>query len=473
MLESVIIKAHLIRLKRLALPLMTQNKTVRQIKEGILPWIVWGVACLFYFHQYFLRVSVSGMELSLEQNLHLTATMLSNVTASFFYAYIVVQVPGGILVDHYGSRAMLTAAILVTTIGCLLFASSHQIFMLEMGRVLMGAGASLAVVISLTLGRTWFSHERFVILNGLTLTVGTLGAVLGGAPFAALIAYVGWRPVMLTAGIFSFILAILAWTIVRHTPKALINPRKKICWRKTWEGICEVLSNRQVWFSGFFTGTLFLPIASFACLWGAPFLMTKYNISNSTANIGVAFMFIGLGVGGPVIGWFSNLINRYVLTMMIGSTSSLILMLSVIYSGGVSVAFVFLLLFLLGFFLGSSSLAFVIVRESTRGYDAGMAFSLTNVFQLSSGAVSLPIIGYILDVNWTGTVAHHAPVYLLSNYHKALLVMPISIILSFVFALFIREPKVFTKKHRFCAYTLARWTHYSDLALECLGAGVE
>ncbi len=71
-----------------------------------------------------------------------------------------------------------------------------------------------------------------------------------------------------------------------------------------------------------------------------------------------------------------------------------------------------------------------------------MAFSLANVFQLGSGAVSLPIIGYILDHNWTGTMAHHAHVYMLTNYHKALLVMPLSIALSWIFTLFIPEPKV-------------------------------
>lgn len=444
---------------------MEPKQSVYEIKQGIMPWLVWGVACLFYFHQYFLRVSITGMEQTLQENAHLTATMLSNVTASFFYAYIIVQVPGGVLADHYGAKPLLIIATLITSIGCMIFSMAHSVFLLELGRVFMGAGAAFAVVISLMLGRAWFSHKNFVILNGLTLTVGTLGAVLGGAPFAELIHFIGWRPIMIVAGFVSIGLAILAVTVVSNSPKALVKPRKKVSWRKTWRGVKEVLNNRQVWLSGLYTGSLFLPIASFACLWGVPFLMTRYNIGVKEASSAMALMFIGLGLGGPIIGWLANQTRRYVRIMRIGSVMSLLLMLMTIYFDPISMPVMFTIMFFLGFFLGSSSLAFVVVRESTRGYDSGMAFSLTNVFQLSSGAISLPIIGHILDTNWSGEIVNNAHVYLLSNYHKALLIMPISIAISLLFSLFICEPKRLGTKHKIMAFTLAHWATSAGIQL--------
>jgi len=437
--------------------MLPESARRQRFRLGILPWMIWGISCLFYFHQYFLRVSINGMEKPLQQHFHITATQLSNVTASFFYAYILIQVPGGILVDHYGPRRMLTFATLVSGVGCFLFACSSDLMWLNLGRVCMGAGAAFAIVTTLTLGRAWFSHERFVILNGLTLTVGTLGAVLGGAPFAMLIDRIGWRPIMVTAGIICIVLAILSWLLVRNTPKIFIRPNGKIVtWSKTWKGIREVLKNRQVWFAGLFTGTLFLPIASFACLWGVPFLMAKYHISYQMADIAIAMMFIGLGVGGPFMGWFSEVIGyRITFSMMFGTILSLILMLFVIYVPHIPLDLMFVLLFFLGLFLGTSSLAFVIVRESTAGYDTGMAFSLTNVFQLSSGAVSLPIIGYLLDLNWEGTIVNHSHVYLLGDYHKALLIMPISIFLSLIFVRFIKEPKIFSTADKHFVRALA------------------
>ena len=127
----------------------------------ILPSIVWGVSLLFYFYQYFLRVSVSGMEPQLSAYFHVSAISLSTIAALFYYAYIVMQIPSGILIDRFGPRKMMTLASAILTLGSFLFWQANTEFALDVARACMGVSASFGFVGVLTLSRNWFLKKQF------------------------------------------------------------------------------------------------------------------------------------------------------------------------------------------------------------------------------------------------------------------------------------------------------------------------
>jgi hypothetical protein len=57
------------------------------------------------------------------------------------------------------------------------------------------------------------------------------------------------------------------------------------------------------------------------------------------------------------------------------------------------------------------------------------------------GNLFQPVIGKLLDMNWTGTMIDGARVYSPLAYQYALVLMPIGIILSLVIMFFIRETR--------------------------------
>ena len=79
--------------------------TESSCRKNLLPWVIWGLGAIFYCHQYFLRVSVSSLAPDLVANFHINAITLSSVAAMFYYAFMLMQVPCGLLIDRFGPRA--------------------------------------------------------------------------------------------------------------------------------------------------------------------------------------------------------------------------------------------------------------------------------------------------------------------------------------------------------------------------------
>ena len=74
-----------------------------------LAWLVWGLGAAFYFSGFYHRVAPAVMTDQLMADFHIGAAGLGNFTAFYFYSYFLMQVPTGILADHWGPRKLLTA----------------------------------------------------------------------------------------------------------------------------------------------------------------------------------------------------------------------------------------------------------------------------------------------------------------------------------------------------------------------------
>jgi hypothetical protein len=70
---------------------------------------------------------------------------------------------------------------------------------------------------------------------------------------------------------------------------------------------------------------------------------------------------------------------------------------------------------------------------------AGTAIALTNMIVMLGGKIFQPVIGHMLDDNWTTTMVNGARVYSTHAYQIALSVLPLGILLSIIITFFIRE----------------------------------
>lgn len=125
----------------------------------------------------------------------------------------------GRLIDRIGSRAMLTSVVLALAAVVLTMSGVSSIFALAILITLTrGFGQSALSVISLTMVGQWFV-KRLSLAMGVYTVVMSIGFMIAFPVVGAIVLKNGWRTAWSGVGLALFVLAPLAWLIVRHTPE--------------------------------------------------------------------------------------------------------------------------------------------------------------------------------------------------------------------------------------------------------------
>ena len=413
---------------------MSKIKTQKKSKNfHVFAWLIWLLSAFFMFYKYAQEVSPSVMTTTLMSAFDITGAQLGNLAACYFYAYLIMQIPAGLLIDRFGPRKIATLAIGLCALGSFVFAKSDVLFGAYIGRFLIGIGAAFAAVNSLKLIANWFVASRFAFMAGLMMSVAMLGAVGGQAPLSAFIDSMSWRHAMEMIGILGLVLGVLFWFIVRDKPEERKHVKNigsqrisiKICMR-------ELFANTQAWWLSVYSGLAFAPVMVFGGLWGISFTSEAYGLTKNVAAQSVSLIFIGFAVGAPFFGWFSDWLGRRCIVMFWGTLLALLSITSVIYLPGLSSTLVNALFFLFGFFISSFLLCFTMIREITLPGLAATAIGFMNAFDALLGALSDPLTGKFLDVNWDGKVVDGARVFSVHDYKIAFITIPLFLVLSLV-----------------------------------------
>jgi sugar phosphate permease len=418
-------------------PLKSQAKT----KSSFYPWLIWSLGAAFFLSEYFARIAPGIMVPELMSAFQVNALSLGSLSAIFYTAYLGMQMPVGTLVDKFGPHRLLTITAALCALGCFLFASADYLFLAKAGRFLMGFGASFAFVGTLKLATIWFSPTRFGLLSGLTQALGMVGAAVAAGPLSILVHQVGWRHTMWLIGIVLLLLAILIGLIVRDQPKPTsvkltIQTDKKL---KFVEAFGAVFKNPQSWFNAVYVGLVYAPTAAFAELWGVSYLSRVYNIDRTLAADAVSCIFVGLAIGCPIMGWLSDRICRRRPIMLFAAIVSLVFMSCALYIPNLSISALFVLLFLYGIANAGFAAAYALAGEINPPRVAGTSLGFANMASVIVGACFQPIIGWFLDLQWSGEIVNGAPLYSAEAFRHAMMALPLCLALAVVFTFFVKE----------------------------------
>jgi len=89
--------------------------------------VAFALGCLGFAYAFVQRVAPSVMTGELMRDLGVGAAALGTLSAMYFYSYAVIQLPVGMLLDRFGPRKLLSAAMLVCAGASLAFASSDTL----------------------------------------------------------------------------------------------------------------------------------------------------------------------------------------------------------------------------------------------------------------------------------------------------------------------------------------------------------
>lgn len=246
-----------------------------------LAWLVWGLGACLYLIGFYQRVAPAVITRELMADFTIGAAALGNLSAFYFYSYVAMQVPTGILADRWGPRRLLTLGAGVAAAGTLFFALSESLALASLGRLMIGGSVAVAFVCMLKLAAHWFAPRQFALTSGIALFVGVVGAVAAGVPLRLLVNQFGWRPVMLVSGVVTAVVAIAIWVVVRDDPSergyrshAVGHADPATPTEGVLAGIARVLGFRNIWLLFLVPGGVVGSILTFSGLWGVPYLTT-------------------------------------------------------------------------------------------------------------------------------------------------------------------------------------------------------
>jgi len=376
----------------------------------------------------------------LMRDFHVDGVGLGFLAASFFFAYFVTQLFVGVLIDKFSLRWLSGIAILASSVGVLLFSTTHILSNAEIFRGMMGFGAAFATVCYLKAAAIWFPGNRFAFISGLLATAAMVGAVFGEAPLAAMVDHVGWRGSMYDVGLFGVLLSVLFMLMVRDQPRLVFQPLSKVDKTKvSWHAIFAVMVKPQNWLLAFYSGMTFSPIAVLGGLWGNMFLMEAYHVNKTEAASLISVAFIGLAIGGPVLGVVSDKLNCRKPIMWFGNSVAAVALLLALYWDSMPMPLLTILLFLFGFGVGAFMLGFALGKEINGIVVAATVIALINSGDAIFGAITEPFVGKLLDLGANGLNKQGLPNFTVHDFHLSLLVLPLYMVVATLLLFWVNE----------------------------------
>ncbi len=240
-------------------------------------WLVWGIAALFYLTGFYQRVSPAVMTSELMRDFRLGAKSLGSLSAFYFYFYVAMQVPVGVLIDSWGARKLLFWGALSAGAGTFLFGATSDFTVACIGRAIVGGATAVGWLVLLKLATHWFPARRFAMPAGLGLFFGNVGALLAQVPLRLLIEQFGWRNVVVGSAVILLGVCAAVWLIVRNDPAeaglesfapAALRAKDRPTMGVLLGGFRKVFGYRNTWLIFLAQGGIVGPILAFTGLWG-------------------------------------------------------------------------------------------------------------------------------------------------------------------------------------------------------------
>ena len=395
----------------------------------------WATGALFFFYAWILRVAPSVMIDELMRDFAVGAAAVGHLSAFYFYGYAGMQIPVGLLMDRFGPRRLMTVAALGCAAGCLLFALAPTLWALSLGRFVIGATAAFSLVGAMTVAGQWFPPARFALLSGLAMMLGMAGGVFGQAPLRLLVDQFDWRQASLALAGGGVLLALAVVVTVRDR----VRPSGSL--RQVMAGLGQEGRNRQTWLIALAGLGTTGPLLGFAGLWGVPYLVLTQGLDRTAAAGVTSMVFIGWGVGAPVIGWLSDRIGRRKPPFVAGLVLTAVAMAGLAWAPGLPLWAVSVLCFLCGFGGSAQIVGFAAVRELNPPAAGGAALGIVNGVVTGAGALYQPLLGGLLDLAWTGEMAGGVRVYTVAAYSTAFSVLVAGAVMGIACILLMRETR--------------------------------
>lgn len=412
---------------------ISQEKISKVLKYR---WVVFIILALAYFFVYFHRVSTAVVASDIINTFGVGAASIGLLGSAYFYAYTAMQLPSGILSDSWGVKKTAGVFTMLAAVGAVLTGIASNFTMVLIGRVLIGIGVAMVYIPVMKVLAIWFKKNEFASMSGVLLAIGNIGALSAAGPLAIMAAAFGdWQKVFLILGVFSGLLAVAIFVLVKDKPEDMDCPTipeieayekgERYIPPKAIEKIPMGEALRQTFSAGmkfwplsiwyfFMYGSLMV----YQGLWGGPFFRDVLGWGQGTYAGILSFIAIGMIFGCPIAGYLSDRVLKSRKKVLIVGTAVYMVLWGVIWSqaGNITSTTAYTLIhFLFGFFGGFFVVSYAQIKEWFPPSIMGTATGAYNIFPFLGGAIFMTLTGKMMEVSdgVVASVAQYKSVWLL------------------------------------------------------------
>ncbi|UKA56049.1 MFS transporter [Arthrobacter sp. FW305-BF8] len=368
-------------------------------------WLIWSIGIFSYLVAVTQRTSFGVVGLEATERFHASASAISFFTVLQLLVYAGLQIPVGVLVDRFGSRAMIAGGALLMGFGQLQLAFADSVPAGVLGRVLVGAGDAMTFISVIRLIPLWFAPARVPLLTQLTGMSGQLGQLLSVVPFAFILHAAGWTPAFLALAGFSGVAVVLVVLMLQDVPPG--TPRQDAAKGLRATGVSLSRAWKQpgtrlgMWshFTIQFSGTVF------AMTWGYPFLISAQGLDAGTVASLMSLYVAGAIGAGPLIGRFvaRHPLRRSTMVLLLVAATAAAWAAVLLYPGRSPLWLLAVLVVVLAIGGPGSMIGFDFARTFNPAHRIGTATGIVNVGGFFAALMAIYLIGAVLDIlNSTG-----------------------------------------------------------------------
>ncbi len=373
-------------------------------------WYIFAMCCCTYVISGFWRVSTAVIAGDLVRDLLLSPEVLGLLGGVFFYSFGLAQLPMGPLLDRFGPRLVISLLSCFAAASAVVFSLAGSGALAVLARAGIGLGMAAVLMGSFKILTTWFSPREFATLSGILIAIGNLGGIGATTPLAWLSDRLGWRGACGVMAAVTLLLAAGVYLIARDRP-----PQQAGVPPLTPPSLADILAGlRTVFSSGAFWCLAPLGFASYGALiavqglWGAPFLVHTYGMSKGSASGVLLAIPVGVVVGAPFWGRWSDKLGRRKPLVLTGLTVMLLLFSSLVLHLPLPRWGLMLQCWLIGFFSAALYILYTQVKESFPIAIAGTALTALNFFVILGAAMFQQMTGFIIGY-WNPSAAGVIP----------------------------------------------------------------
>lgn len=354
--------------------------------------LLYATLVLAYVLALFYRTSLSAVKPDLEAAFGLSAAQYANLGSAFFYAYALIQIPAGLLVDTWGPRRAAALGMVLIGLSSAAFSGTGSYAGLVAARFVMGLGGGMIFPAVLKLQLSCFDESRFGAATGMTTFFGNLGGSLSQLPLVYLAERLTWNTSFLLLGGCSLLLGIGIWLFFggETTPETGCQGRTQ---RIRAGEILQLLKNPY----------LYPPIAAnfmaqglFYCVfqWGIPYLTDVYGLGSEEAGAITAFLPVAAAVSTLLAGQISDRLHSRKRVGTVGALLLLAVMAVLTLADTVAAAAAAVILSGIAAYY---SVYYGAAKDVCPPGSAGLATSLANMGTFAGASLIPLMFGYVLD----------------------------------------------------------------------------
>jgi MFS transporter, ACS family, D-galactonate transporter len=374
----------------------------------------------------------------LTRDLHLSAAKMGLVFSAFSWSYALLQIPGGIFLDRFGTRLTYFIAVVCWSACTGLMGVVRSLNGLVLTRIGVGVFEAPCFPANSRILAIWFPQQERARANSIYSFGQYVGLGFLSVPLFWITQRFGWRGLFFIVGGFGIVFG-LAWRVLYHDPDASLTAnRAEIDYieaggggefkgepvRFKWRHIVSLLRCRQVLgaslgqFGGNSTQVFFVT-------WFPTYLVTARGMTFIQAGLMTSLPYIGASAGVLAGGLISDMILERTgsanLSRKLPIVGGMLLASTIVAANYVpagSDALVILIMSIAFFGQGMTNLGWTVVSDIAPKKLIGLTSGIFNFSANLAGIVTPLIIGIAFDLtgSFVGPLAYIAVVALVGAF---------------------------------------------------------